>query len=334
MDSKNPLKSIILMPYISEIDSLKDLKDLFVNKEGHLINYSRYWHGQAMYSKLMMLIMPLGYTMYFMQLASLIILFILVIKKLFKHNKLLSIGYAFMCLCINLFFTAFSVEYYFVSLLMLIFTYVVINLVEKMSRNIGLMFAISGALTCFFDFLTCETLVLTVPLFIYIFLCIDKNKKQLFKEIIKFIFIWGMFYCLTFFSKWIIAILYMGFDYIFVILNQALLRVADKGLSFPVRFAKSVLLVFKDLLPFAFFESGMIFVIILLLFSIHILIFDNKKYSLLLIPVVIPFIRFFVISTHSYYFHYFAYRAIGVVILFIVMMLLLKFKSFLVKKYN
>ena len=68
--------------------------------------------------------------------------------------------------------------------------------------------------------------------------------------------------------------------------------------------------------------------------TVTILIFDNKKYSLLLIPVVIPFIRFFVISTHSYYFHYFAYRAIGVVILFIVMMLLLKFKSFLVKKYN
>lgn len=327
MDYKNPIDSIIRMSYLKEVDKIQNLREVFINQEGEVVNYSRYWQGQAMYSKIMLLFMPLGYFMYIIQLIVLLILFFLIIKKLIKKSLPLSLAFIFMCLSTNLFFTAFSVQYFFSTLLMFLFSYILIRLYENNSNYIGVMFAVSGALTCFFDFLTCETLTLTVPLFIYIFFSIDKNKKHLFKEIIKYIFIWGMFYCCTFLTKWIISILYFGFDYIKVIFDHALIRVTDNGFPFYVRFAKTFLLTFNNLIPFNFFNDGMVFVVILLLFALHILIFDYKKYILLLIPVIIPFIRFFALSTHSFYFYYFTYRALGVLVLFMFIMLYFKIRD-------
>ena len=170
MNPHKPIDSAIRMSYQIEIDNMKNLKDIFINNTGERIDYSRYWQGQAMYSKIMLLLMPVGYSMYLLQLLSLIILFILITTKLWKKDKILAISFIIMNLSINAFFTAFSVQYFFATLLMYIFTLLILKAYEKNSKNICLLFALSGSLTCFFDFLTCETLTLTIPLFIYIFL--------------------------------------------------------------------------------------------------------------------------------------------------------------------
>ena len=332
MNPHKPIDSAIRMSYQIEIDNMKNLKDIFINNTGEKINYSRYWQGQAMYSKIMLLLMPVGYSMYLLQLLSLIILFILITKKKKKKDKIIAISFIIMNLSINAFFTAFSVQYYFATLLMYIFTLLILKAYEKNSKNICLLFALSGSLTCFFDFLTCETLTLTIPLFIYIFLSLKEKKEVTLKFIIKCIIIWGLFYSLTFLTKWLIDILYFGIDYRKEIFQKAMIRVGNENLPIYMRFGKSILLSIGSLLPFSFFKNSMIIPIILILISLHILIFEQKQYSLLLIPTIIPIIRSLILSTHSYYFYYFTYRSYGILILFVNLLIFQEFYCKVIKK--
>ena len=276
--------------------------------------------------------MPVWYSMYLLQLLSLIILFILITTKLWKKDKILAISFIIMNLSINAFFTAFSVQYFFATLLMYIFTLLILKAYEKNSKNICLLFALSGSLTCFFDFLTCETLTLTIPLFIYIFLSLKEKKEVTLKFIIKCIIIWGLFYSLTFLTKWLIDILYFGIDYRKEIFQKAMIRVESEDLSIYMRFGKSILLSIGSLLPFSFFKNSMIIPIILILISLHILIFEQKQYSLLLIPTIIPIIRSLILSTHSYYFYYFTYRSYGILILFVNLLIFQEFYCKVIKK--
>ncbi len=330
LDNKDPIDSIIRMSYQEKLDKLKDLKKAFVNKEGKLINYSRYWHGQAMYSKVMLLLMPVGYTMYVLQLLVLLVLLIITIKRIWNHNKVLAISYGLMCLSINIFFTAFSVQYFFAGVLTLLFTLFVIKLFEKKSKYLGVLFAISGALTCFFDFLTCETLVLTIPLFVYAVLSID-NGSFSFKELIKYIFIWGLFYILTFVTKWVIDLIYFGFDYYKVIFEKATIRTNYEQ---DINYINSIMLNINNLLPFNLFKYSFIVFIFLVLLFIHILLFDYSKYRMLIILCLIPFIRFLGLFSHSFLFNYFTYRCLGILIISIIYILILKICSLFISKYD
>ena len=323
MNPRKPFDSVIRMPYQASLDTLVNIKKEFVHSKVELVNYSRYWHGQAMYSKIMLLFMNLKYT-YYVQLFVLIILVIILAIQLFRISKTLAISYLLMAIGINTFFTAFSVQYFFAIFLSYLFSIIIIRLYQKKSKNIGLMFAISGMLTCFFDFLTCETLVLSLPLFIYIFLNIKYKKKINYKEIINYILIWGFFYSLTYITKWFITCCYLGFDYIHVIIEKANFRMETLNMPLYMRFFKSFLLYLGDMLPFNYLDDGVIYIVLLLVFALFFLFFDYKKYLPLLLVTVIPLGRILLISKHSHLFHYYTYRAFGVVLLLIYFMFVLK----------
>ena len=322
MNPENLMDSAIRMPYQVELDTLYEMGETFKQDKGEKVNYSRYWQGQAMYSKIMLVFMPVGYVLYGLQLVSIIVLLIMILRKLWKKNRILAISFFIMDIGINAFFTAFSVQYFFATLLMHIFSLIIINLYEKKSKYIGLMFAINGGITCFFDFLTSETIVLTIPLFIYIALTINEGNKIRIKEIIKYIMLWGIFYSFTFFTKWLIDMFYFGPDYIKVIIQKMMIRVDDNTLPLYSKLLKSILISFGDILPLGLYKKGAIIFTILLLFSLYILGFYNKEYRGILVLILIPFMRFALISTHSLTFHYFAYRALGIVVIFITYMFL------------
>lgn len=322
MDSKKVVSSAIRMSYYENVDRLKMLKKTIKEKEGDLVDYSRYWQGQAAYSKLMLLIMPVGYPLYIIQLIILTILFLYLSYKLFKKDKLLCLSFILANIGIVSLFTAFSVQYFFAILLSYIFSILVIKLYDKKSKYIGVMFAIDGMLTCFFDFLTCETLALTMPLFIYSYLSIKENKKQVWKEIIKYIFIWGLFYGIGFITKWLISMLYFGFDYIKVIFSKAMNRVGAGSSTYYTNGFKAILLAFENILPFSFNKYGMVMLIGLTVISIILQLFFEKKYSPLLLIISIPFIRFLLIVSHSYRFGYFTYRAYAVLLIYIILFII------------
>lgn len=332
MDSKEPIDSIIRLKFQKDISNLIDMKDTFVNRKGEVINYSRYWRGQAMYSKIMLVFMNLKYTHIF-QLAVMICLVAILTYKLFKESKTLSISFIVMNISINAFFTAFSVEYFFSILIAYIMSIIVINLYKKESIYIGIMFAISGIVTCVFDVLTCETLTLTLPLFIYVFLNIKDNKKIDIKDVLKYILIWLTFYVLTFLTKWFITCFYLGFDYFPKILNAMINRMGYNGLPFYVTYWKAIIRSLHTLLPFYYIKNGEYVVIALVLLCIiKVLKNNNNKYMLLLLIALLPLGRYLVLISHGYTFYYYTYRAFGTLILFISSMILGKPHIFSIPK--
>ena len=318
MDSNKIIDSSIRMSYLCDIEHLYQMDQVLERGTGGSVNYSRYWHGQAMYSKLTMVFLPLSNTLYIIQLIILAILFLYLSYKLFKKDKLLSISFIIANIGINAFFTAFSVQYFFCILLSYIFSLIALKLYDKNSKYVGVMFAISGVLTAFFDFLTCESLPLTIPLFIYTYLCIKDKKEKVLKNVIKYIFIWILFYLLTFGTKWLIDVIYFGSGYFKEISNKVKVRVVHESLPFYLGGAKAIMLCLGNIIPFTFIKYGFIYLIALLLISIHSLIFNNKEYYPLLLIVLLPLVRCFILVSHSSDFNYFVYRSFGVIIMFVV----------------
>ena len=321
MDSDKVIDSSIRMSYLEDIDRLFKLDQVLEKKSGKSVNYSRYWHGQAMYSKVIMVFGPLSYKVYIIQLIVLLMIFAYLVYKLFSKDKILALSFVMACIGINAFFTAFSVQYYFCILLTFIFSLMALKLYEKNSKYVGVMFAINAVLTVFFDFLTCETLTLTVPLFIYTYLCIKDKRKGVLREVIKYIFIWGLFYVLTFGTKWIIDMIYFGPSYIHEIIDKMMIRVTVEKVPFYIGGLKAIMLCLDNLIPFTFFKYGFILLIALLLISIYCLVFLNKEYYPLLLVILIPIIRCLVLVSHSNSFNYFVYRSFAVLLMFVFIMI-------------
>ena len=72
------------------------------------------------------------------------------------------------------------------------------------SKNISLAFFIVGAMVAYFDFLTFPLLSFLMPLIIYNFFNKEENKKELFLQLIKNMFSWGIGYVAIWASKWIL----------------------------------------------------------------------------------------------------------------------------------
>ena len=317
MDSKKIIDSSIRMSYLEDVEHLFKMDQVLEKESGNSVNYSRYWQGQVVYSKITMVFLPLSNKLYIIQLIILTILFLYLSYKLFKKDIILGLSFVIASIGINAFFTAFSVQYFFCILLSFIFSLIALKLYDKNSKYVGVMFAIDGMLTAFLDFLTCETLALTIPLFIYTYLCIKDKKEKVLKNVIKYVFIWGLFYLLTFGTKWIIDMIYFGPSYIKEIFSKASIRVGGKKLPFYLGGAKGIMLCLNNIIPFAFTKYGFIYLIALFLVSLYSLVFNNKEYYPLLLITMIPIVRCFVLVSHSIDFNYFVYRSFGVLLMFI-----------------
>lgn len=87
-------------------------------------------------------------------------------------------------------------------------------------------------ITCFFDLLSCETVTLTVPLFIYIYLKGNNNKKRMWKNIFLYVLLWAIGYAATFLTKWLITVLYYNghfMDKIFIPMTKRIVY-EDQGI--------------------------------------------------------------------------------------------------------
>ena len=71
----------------------------------------------------------------------------------------------------------------------------------------------------------------------------------------------------------------------------------------------------------------------IILLAINMFIFEYKNYILLLLPPLIPFIRFLILSSHSYNLYFLTYRALGVLILFVALIFNLLIKD-IINKVN
>ena len=321
ISEKTPIESIVKMNYHFNIEhGNKDFSELIKNNTGRILSYGRYWHGQIIFIRSLLIFFNIK-TIYYIGIGVFFVLFLILLIKLFNRDKLLGISFLVGGIVINFFIIPYCFEYIFSFLIAYITTLIVLRMLKKSSKNFDILFLVIGVITSFFDFLTCETVTICLPLLVYLYLK-SKEEKITYKEIIKYCILWFIGYSIMFLLKWLIGYLVLGKEFISDMLYHAKLRIYDKSntansyfLLSGVNFVKLI----KCLFPFNRIKYAItIFVAIQLLLIYYFMFYEKEKSKVfkMILIMLIPIARYLVLPSHAFVHYYFVYRALLPIIIF------------------
>ena len=316
---------------IGFMDSLKE--DKVPNVE-----YSRYWHGTLTFLR------PL-FTFTDIQGARAVLATVwiaLTIGNLFllwkEKAKVLAVCYLLSNIWLQAWVCTTCIQYSTMFFMMNGVSMAVICLfrkrkdIESLYRKIGILMATSGVCTCFIDFLTVETVSVTVPLLMLLVLRYEAGElsewKTEFLRIASWGLTWGAGYALMFVFKWILVTICFGRESLLLALSSAGERFLGEtymgGISLtPIASASELFFgaIFRNqgmLFPYKENMSDLagflsFFAVIFLCGSL-IYLFRGKNFSgkmLLLCAILgaVPYIRFMVLQNHAFIHYFFTYRA-------------------------
>ena len=247
-DYKHPIKEFIEM----NIDS--QLSKKIIRGEGFSsikmdTDYSRYWHANVLLLKPLLTFFTMN-TITIIYLLILIISFTILLVKSLKHSKLLGVMLTIGAVMINMFFVSNCDNFFYIFIITIISSIYIIKMYERKSKNIDLLFLVNGILTACFDALSCGTLSITIPLFIYIYLHMIDKKKIKFKKILFFVLLWLLGWSFSYFIKWIILVIHYRGGFKERVLDPLLVRVGSGEEQRVTVFIRSIIGVPKYLYPF------------------------------------------------------------------------------------
>lgn len=325
VDSEHPLKSALEGKYYNGFgdrlynilfyrDATRD--DLEANTD-----YYRYWHGSIMFLR-----PPLTQFTYMdIRYINVMLLtglsFALII---FLHNKLdtaAAVIFAAALLAVNFFVVPYCIEYVPVFYIMFISSIIILCLKGK--QRISYLFLITGICSDFFDFLTVETITLCVPLAIHFYDLYIRGKADDFRKNLKYFIklctLWLCGYMFTWISKWVIASAVLRQNVMGNVMETISQRSVGEAeeISFVEQLKYALLLNIRSVFPFRITKGPagtilMLFVILALLFAVWFLYrkkTPEKVSVIFLFIALIPYMRYLVMSNHSYTHNWFTFRA-------------------------
>lgn len=314
LDSKKPFTSSILTKYYAskkfgEKVNVREKAyfDYKPNKE-----YYRYWHGNMFLVKALMLVFDYKNILIFLSVI-LIAFALLITYNLYRKNRLLALLFLISNLVCHVYVTFYCLEYIYMFLLSYIMSLIAFKLIDKDESKIICFFIVGGVLANFFDFLTTETLVFTLPFFIIFYFGRNKNFKDSLKFFLKSLIAFLLGYSLMWILKWLILIIiYKQLPNDFLnthIEERGFSLVAVKKEPF-----KSIYDNLKLIVPFCYLNNNLVILIIIcyICYVIWLIIrkkIDSKGIILLLISII-PMLRYFVLYKHSIDHTFFTYRAL------------------------
>ena len=214
------------------------------------VSYSRYWHGGAAVIRLLLpaLSVPKMHMVFFF--AGIVLNLSLVAFWIFRKEYHLGSAYLVGMIAGKILFAYPCFEYLFVCLIMPVTSFLVYlwfrGFLPGPGRRSGAeklpfesIFLVTGILTCFFDFLTAETLTFTLPAFVGL-VCMENILNKPFtvrggeeekitplKFFLKSGIFWLSGYGGMFVLKWVLAGLFLGKEE----MNTALEFVAERTLG-------------------------------------------------------------------------------------------------------
>lgn len=314
LDSKKPFTSSILTKYYAskkfgEKVNVREKAyfDYKPNKE-----YYRYWHGNMFLVKALMLVFDYKNILIFLSVI-LIAFALLITYNLYRKNRLLALLFLISNLVCHVYVTFYCLEYIYMFLLSYIMSLIAFKLIDKDENKIICFFIIGGVLANFFDFLTTETLIFTLPFFIIFYFGRNKSFKDSLKFFLKSLIAFLLGYSLMWILKWLILIIiYKQSPNDFLnthIEERGFSLVAVKKEPF-----KSIYDNLKLIVPFCYLNNNLVILIIIcyICYVIWLIIrkkIDSKGIILLLISII-PMLRYFVLYKHSIDHTFFTYRAL------------------------
>lgn len=327
-DENNPLESVLEAKYYVENERREkrgifdyNFRMLVDTKQAPNKEYIRYWHGSAGILRILLIFMDLGQIYIFNVIVLSILLVILLILLLKNKAITLAISLIVSLVMIVCIFVPFCLEYTWTFYIMLISSILSIIWKDKQEK-LNMLFFITGMITCFLDFLSTEIITIAVPLLIVVVLqSKDKkitNGKEAIKLIIKSIFLWTIAYASMWFAKWIIASIVLKIDAFKYVKDKAKVRINGKisGIEKNQLWWYAIKRNLLTLYPLKLQkETSKLLVIPIIMAILEVIIIrkkDLKKLWLsgvILLIGILPYIRYILLSNHSYTHFFFTFRS-------------------------
>lgn len=338
IDTDHPLHSVAEAMYYEK--SYNDVNYDFIelveeNKEANL-EYLRYWHGS------MSILRPLMtfFNIWQIYILIAIIMFGLIVwlmVLLIKKAKGLAFAFLIGLIMIGIPFVSACAVYSWTILLMLIASIIGIKIEKNRPNLLNYLFLIIGMLTCYLDFLTYETLSITIPVLLILIIRYKEERLINIKDGLKFMLFsflaWGAGYIGMWVAKWILASIVLHINAMDYVTDKALVRIGTSGLALRIQVIIDNI---QALFPIANFKrctNAILVSIIIAIVMLEIIIIDVKKIKelwfsvILLIMASIPYIRYEALLNHAYMHNFFTFRAQLVTIVAIIYIIINSFKA-------
>ena len=331
MDPADPLRSALIAEYYDIPGDQKPvlLREALEHNPAPNDRYLRYWHGSLALVRPMLAFMTLPqiYTWHAVLLGLLAAG--LLARLLRRKDYIAAAGILAGLVGTACWYIPRSLEFTWVFLIMLVQLHLVISrFFPKDLRRLGLFFLLSGMVTNYLDFLSCETLTLLMPLLMLLWIGRDGEKPS-WKTIGKAVLLWGIGYGGMYLAKWAAASLAMGesaLPYVAGSVGQRLVGSVGEMDFFTEHFwalFRNVYYVF----PMDYGPLGTAIGIALVLAAGYIgYVHRRKGYSKWLVARcaavgAVPFLRYLVLINHSFMHAFFTYRAQFSVIFAVILIL-------------
>ena len=347
LDSEHPITSVISADYnrvAGENVNVSFYRQM-QGKEVETQSYSRYWHGSAGVIRLLLICMDVRVMRYVIMAIGVLLQLILTGMLVKRKQTGLGVIYLLAFLLVNGVFALSCFEYAFIFLLIPVATMVLLN--EKIGQKdlkVELTFLVIGMMTAFFDFLTSETLTFTIPFTIYYIVMYKsktmkvsgKNKTCHWLLFLKSGLSWCGGYGGMFLLKWLLAAVVLGRDALSTAMDTAMERISgDVSLTLyangeTANLTEKIKGIFVRNLGCLYWGSNDMkmstFLIIVMTSVTALAIFwymarkdkiKMDKAGVLAVVALVPYVRFLLISNHSYIHYFFTYRAQMVTVLIV-----------------
>lgn len=328
-DIRDPLRSVMLSEYYFTPDHNENENYLMAVKDDPAPNqqYLRYWHGSNTVVRPLLTVFSLK-QIYVLNAVLLVLLTAAyLILTLRRKMTVPAFGMSAAMILTGCWFVPLSLEYTWTVLLMLVFSMTAILLASKKKSGIYLtFFMLSGMITNYLDFLTAETLTLTVPLLLIIWVEKQEGEERSEKESLIFLFknalSWGCGYAGMWILKWIMAAAVLGENTMPYVSEHIGERLGgDLGLNIFQYMIGAEWRNIICLFPLGYGGFGAFAGIMLAVFAAYTgYVYHRKDYDrafILICAVIglIPYIRYLVLHNHAYLHCFFTYRAQAATIL-------------------
>ena len=287
--------------------------------------YFRYWHGSLVLIRPLLMVLNVS-QIYLLNGIILIALFVAIILMLCWHRELAAVGiFAASMIIGGAFFGSISLEYMPVFLVMGITSILAMRMVWRGKRKqLPYLFFASGILVNYLDFLTAETLALTVPLLLVMWLDRKRIKTtRRFKKIMKLPLLWLAGYVLMWLAKWLIAWMVLGNS----VWSDVGSQIGARSLGTTEEYSFIQLLCYAiemnvgSLFPLCLGKIWALISAVIVIVLMIIVCLKRKRglnwfwIDAVLIISLLPFLGLFLLAEHEARHYFFTYRALAAVVM-------------------
>ena len=322
-DADKPIRSVMQSSFYSNPfeDENVNLRNAVAENLPANEQYLRYWHGSILWVRPLMLVLSLQQIYIFHAILLATLLAVLTVLLLKRRAYLFVAGLFVGLVATAVWFVPFTLEYCWNYLWMAAFSLIILHLEKKEKTEwYTTAFLIFGMITVFFDFLTTETLTLTVPLLLLLYLEGQKGRNEdTIRRTVGCSARWLIGYAGAWCAKWLLACVALSENVLPEVAKQVHVRLG-RAEDFRAPIIKvlrySVRDNFARLFPFDLGNVGKIVAFLLLMVYAYLLyvyrgeIRDKKRLLAYLAIGFVPILRFLVLRNHSYLHDFFTYRAL------------------------